>query len=371
MNQASQRASAYSKAGVDDKTAQIGLNRMIDRFKTTWPSDGVGTGSVRLSFGHFANVIEVEGIGIAMCTDGVGSKALIAQKVGKYDGIGVDCVAMNVNDLVCVGAKPLSMVDLMAVQSPQPDLLDELSKGLCEGARQANVSISGGEIAQLNDMIKGARKKFGFDLSGTAIGVVELDKIIDGKNVEDGDVVIGVESSGIHSNGLTLARNIFFDQKGFSVNKEFPELDNTLGVELLNPTHIYVKEILEVLAEEIRVKALIHITSDGFLNLLRVVGKEMGYIITELPKPSPIFPLIQSHGNVPISEMFRVYNMGIGFCLVVDKDDTERVLALMRKHNRQAQEIGYACAAKPGVVSITQHHLEGTLKEKRFYETPR
>ncbi len=363
MNRATM--SAYGVAGVDDETAARALKCITARFEKTWPAHKSGTGSVRLPFGHFATVIEVEGSGIALCTDGVGTKALIAQMVGKYDTIGIDCVAMNVNDLLCVGARPLSMVDLMAVESPRPDFLDEISRGLYDGARQANVSIPGGEIAQLKDMIRGHREGFGFDLSGTAIGVVDLDRIIDGRDIDHGDAVIGVESNGIHSNGLTLARRAFFGQHDFSINKEFSELDAPLGAELLKPTHIYVIEVLEVLADEVSVKALVHVTGDGFLNLLRV-GAEVGYVIDDLPPVPPIFSLIQKFGNVPQSEMFSVYNMGIGFCLIVDNADTDRTLSIIKAHGRQAQIIGHADKSDPGTVSIPEYGLKGTQKEKFF-----
>ncbi len=199
----------YRAAGVDAEREELGLQRLIQRVRQTWPR-GAGAGSVKLDIGFFANVIDLGGgVGFAISADGVGTKVLIAQMMGRYDTVGIDCVAMNVNDLLCVGARPISMVDYIALQEPNPDLLDELSKGLCEGARLANISIVGGEIAQLREIVKGYREGLGFDLAGTAIGTVSLDKIIVGQHIEAGDAIIGLESKGIHSNGLTLARRVF------------------------------------------------------------------------------------------------------------------------------------------------------------------
>src|SRR5262245_15417160 len=185
----------YKDAGVDTDEADAGLRRLSQRIKSTWPASGLG--AVKLDIGYFANVIDVGGQGIAITTDGIGSKAMIATMLRKYDTVGIDCVAMNVNDVICVGARPVSMVDYIAVERVEADMLDAISVGLCAGARLAGISISGGETAQLKDMIRG------FDLAGTAIGHVALDRILVGADVRAGDAVIGVASSGIHSNGMS------------------------------------------------------------------------------------------------------------------------------------------------------------------------
>src|SRR5690348_1213864 len=193
----------------------------------------------------------MDGVGIAICTDGVGSKTIIADMMRKYDTIGIDCVAMNVNDMICVGAKPLSLVDYIALHETDAAMLDAIGAGLCEGARMAGVSISGGETAQLKDIVTG------FDLVGMAVGRVALDKVISGKDVAEGDVVIGVKSSGVHSNGLSLARKAFFaGAKTYRIDHKFEDLDVTLGEELLRPTDIYVPEALEILERVKGVKAL-------------------------------------------------------------------------------------------------------------------
>src|ERR1700730_16819944 len=254
------RQDVYKQTGVDTAEADAGLNHIIRRVQGTWPKRG--TGRVLLEIGFFANVIEMDGVGIALCTDGVGSKTIIAKEMRKYDTIGIDCVAMNVNDMICVGAKPVSFVDYIALHETDAAMLDAVAVGLCEGARQAGVSISGGETAQLKDIVTG------FDLVGMAVGRVALDKVVSGKGVRDGDVVIGVRSNGVHSNGLSLARAAFFGgATPYRIDHKFAELYTTLGEELLRPTHIYVPEALDILARVPGVRALINVTSDGLLNL--------------------------------------------------------------------------------------------------------
>lgn len=356
-----QYPTTYQTAGVDTDRGNIGLKRIVERVRQTWPQGG-GIGSVKLPIGYFANVIDMgAGVGLAISADGIGSKAIIAQMMDKYDTVGIDCVAMNVNDLICVGATPLSLVDYIAVQDPNPDLLDALSKGLCAGAEMANISISGGEIAQLQDIIQGYKEDFGFDLVGTAVGSVSLDKILVGQTIEAGDVIIGVESNGIHSNGLTLARDVFFKRHLCTINASFPELDRPLGDELLRPTHIYVREALEILNSGVPVKAFVHITSDGFLNLSRVV-REVGYIIDTLPPIPPIFSLIQNLGDVSDEEMFRVYNMGVGFCIIVAPQAADRVISIVHAHHKKAYKIGYAVFDKERQVHIKPYGLVGRGK---------
>ena len=234
----------YQKAGVDVDRAGDALKRITERLGQTWPQGG-GFGSVALPWGYFANVIDLGGIGCAITADGVGSKVLIAQMMDRYDTIGIDCVAMNVNDLLCVGAKPVSMVEYIGVQDPHPDMLDAISIGLCEGAKQAEVSIPGGEISRLPEVITGRKDGYGFELVGMGIGTVALDRVIVGQHLREGDVIIGIESNGIHSNGLTLARRVLFDQSQHTIDSRPSLLPHTLGEELLRPTHIYVKEAID------------------------------------------------------------------------------------------------------------------------------
>jgi phosphoribosylformylglycinamidine cyclo-ligase len=351
------RGEAYKQAGVDTAEADAGLGNIIARVQRTWPH--AGQGRVLLPIGYFANVIEMDGVGIALCTDGVGSKTIIADMTGKYDTIGIDCVAMNVNDMICVGAKPVSMVDYIALESTNAAMLDAIGAGLCAGAALAGISISGGETAQLKDVVKG------FDLVGMAVGRVELGKVIDGSGVKAGDLVIGVKSSGVHSNGLSLARKAFFENHRYAIDHKFEELEATLGEELLRPTAIYVPEALEILERVRGLKALINITSDGLLNLTRVAA-DVGYVIDRLIEPQPIFPLIQKHAAVDEAEMFEVFNMGIGFCYVVDPREADLTISILAQHGRTAGRIGYAVADNDKIVRIPERNLAG--QRKRFWK---
>lgn len=356
MNQSPDAPAAYKEAGVDIAEADAGLRNIVGRIAATWPKSGVG--AVQLPIGYFANVVDIGGgTGLALCTDGVGSKMIVAEMIGKYDTIGIDCVAMNVNDLLCVGARPLSMVDYIAAERADAAVLDQIAIGLAEGARQAGVSISGGEISQLPDMVRG------FDLVGTAIGTVPLDRILVGRDVMPGDRVIGVASSGVHSNGFTLARRAFFRSARVSVHRRFAELECELGEELLRPTFIYVPEALELIGQVASLRALIHITGDGLLNLPRVAA-EVGFVLDNLPPPPPIFGLIERHAEVGRGEMFEVFNMGIGLCAIVGEKDVAPALAILARHGRQAWDIGHAVADPTRSVRLTQHGLVG--RGKRF-----
>jgi len=349
-------ADQHKASGVDIAEADAGLGNIVSRITATWPKSGFG--AVQLPIGYFANIIDIGGIGLAITTDGVGSKAMIADMMRKYDTIGIDCIAMNVNDLLCVGARPVSLVDYIAVEKADAAMLDGIAIGLTEGARQSNISITGGEISQLRDVVRG------FDLVGTAVGTVALDRILVGRDLVPGDVVIGLASSGIHSNGMTLTRRVFFERAGAKIDTYFPELGCTLGEELLRPTLIYVPEIIEVLDRVPSVKALIHITGDGLLNLPRV-DAEIGFVIDDLPAPPPLFGLIEKLGGVGRAEMFEVYNMGIGFCVVVSPADADATLAILARHDRQAAVIGRAVADPSKSVQLPREKLVGAGKRFR------
>jgi phosphoribosylformylglycinamidine cyclo-ligase len=352
----------YESAGVSTDKAEAGLNRLTARIASTWMVPPGSTGAVRLSFGHYANVIEVAGQGIAFSCDGVGSKALIAQMLRKYDTIGIDCVAMNVNDILCVGATPVSLVDYIAVETAVPEFLEEIAIGLADGARQAGISIAGGEIAQLPGMIHGASEGVGFDLVGTAIGHVALDQIRVGRGIKAGDVIIGVASNGVHSNGLTLARRVLLDKARLPLDRVIDEIGGGLGEELLKPTHIYVREAIDVMRLGSDVKALAHITSDGLLNLLRMEAT-VEYVVDRLPEPPPIFDVIQRLGGVSDEEMYRVYNMGIGFCYVVDERIADDVLRIIASAGKQASRIGHVRQSAEKSLSVPQKRLKGRGKD--------
>jgi phosphoribosylformylglycinamidine cyclo-ligase len=347
----------YRTAGVDTAAAQSGLQKITASIKQTWPAPGA-LGAVKLDIGYFANVIDIGGIGLAICTDGVGSKTIIAQMTGRYDTIGIDCVAMNVNDVICVGARPISMVDYIAVENADAEMLGAIAIGLAAGARQAGISISGGEISQLKDVIRG------FDLIGMAVGIVPLDRIITGRDLAPGDIIIGIESNGIHSNGLTLARHVFFERAGLPIDHVFPELGIPLGEELLRPTFIYVSEILDVTQQVPTVKALINITGDGLLNLPRV-DAAVGFEIDDMPPTPPIFRLIQQYGAVGNAEMFEVYNMGVGFCVLVAEKDRAATLSILQHRGRHAQVIGRVIEDDSKGVYLPAQKLTGHGKKFR------
>lgn len=354
---------SYSDAGVDtdrEVTAVQAMSRWLLKTFDFRPEH-----RPRLGLDYFANVVQVTpDLGIAVSTDGVGTKVLIAQQMRKYDTIGIDCVAMNVNDVLCVGADPVAMVDYMAIQrEPDPGIAEEIAKGLYTGAELAQISIPGGETAQLPDIIKGESGGYGMDLVGTCIGTVPLNRIITGRELEDGDILLGLRSSGVHSNGLTLARKVFLERLRLDVDTYVPDIGRALGDELLEPTRIYAAEVRALLAR-FRIKALVNITSDGFLNLARVYN-DVSFIIEALPPAQPIFRMLADAGNVPLEEMYRVYNMGIGFCVVVPKSECEAAIEVLAGLGSDAQRIGRVAADGRRRVDIQPVRLMG--ENGRFY----
>jgi phosphoribosylformylglycinamidine cyclo-ligase len=249
---------------------------------------------------------------LALTTDGVGSKVLVASAMRNWTTVGIDCVAMNVNDLFAIGAEPVAFVDYIAIEDPDKEILAQIAVGLEEGCRLANVTLVGGETATLPEIIRG------FDLAGTAVGVVNKEKIITGEKIEIGDVIYGVPSSGIHSNGLTLARKIV-DKAGLDYSEPFG--NHTLGDELLKPTRIYL-EILEVI-KKVEVHGLAHITGSGLLKLKRL--KNVGYNIYDPLKPHEIFNFLMDEGNVDIKEMYRTFNMGMGFAIILSENEVRDI----------------------------------------------
>ncbi|HEU5063157.1 MAG TPA: phosphoribosylformylglycinamidine cyclo-ligase [Solirubrobacterales bacterium] len=327
---------AYAKAGVDQGAADsavAGLVRALGAINLGRPSAQVPLP------GHYASVIKIdERTGIALSTDGVGTKLMIAEELGRFDTIGIDCVAMNVNDVICVGAEPLAMLDYIAIEKADPAVCEEIGVGLARGAEKAGIEIPGGELAQLGQMVRGV------DVSGACFGTVALDAIVDGSAVEPGDVVIGLPSTGLHSNGYTLARSALAE-----IPLDDERLGRPLGDALLEPTEIYVKPVVELLRSEVEVRGLAHITSGGTKNLLRLAA-EVGYEIDDpLPVP-PLFELIQEHGGVSDEEMSEVFNMGCGFCVVVPPGDEAETLAMLRAHYPDARSIGRV-TRKRGVIS--------------------
>jgi len=322
---------AYAKAGVDQGAADsavAGLVKALGAIELGRPSRQVPLP------GHYASVIALdERTGIALSTDGVGTKLLVAEQLGRFETIGIDCVAMNVNDVICVGAEPLAMLDYIAIDRADPAVCAEVGVGLARGAELAGVEIPGGELAQLGEMVRGV------DVSGACFGTVALDSVIDGSAVQPGDVVIGLPSSGLHSNGYTLARSAL---DGLALDED-PEgrLGRALGEELLEPTEIYVKPVLELLRSAVEGRGLAHITSGGLGNLRRLAA-DVGYEIdAPLPVP-PIFSLIAERSGASDEEMHEVFNMGCGFCCLVPAGDEARALELLRRHYPAAKPIGHS-----------------------------
>jgi phosphoribosylformylglycinamidine cyclo-ligase len=243
---------------------------------------------------------------------------------------------MNVNDVVCVGAEPLAMLDYIAIERADPAVCEQIGVGLARGAEAAGIEIPGGELAQLGDLVRGV------DLSGACFGTVALDEIVDGSAVRPGDPVIGLPSSGIHSNGYTLVRSAL---DGLPLDED-PDgrLGRSLGDVLLEPTEIYVRPVIDLLRSPVGVRGLAHITSGGLDNLLRLAA-DVGYEIDDPLPPQPIFELIGERAGVGDDEMHRVFNMGCGFCCVVAADDEDAALEILRRHHPQAKRIGRASAA--------------------------
>jgi phosphoribosylformylglycinamidine cyclo-ligase len=328
---------AYAAAGVDTREADLGVASIVDVLRSIEP--GRSSRAVPLP-GHYASVIRLtDALGVALATDSVGSKVIVAEQAGRFDTIGIDCVAMNVNDLICVGAEPLALLDYIAVERADPAMLRDLAVGLKLGAEAAGVEIPGGEVCQLPEVIRGHPSPYGFDLVGSAFGTVALDQIVDGRACAPGDAIIGLPASGVHSNGLTLARRALLDDGALSIDATPAELGGaSIADTLLEPTVIYVRAVLELLRSEIPVHGLAHITGGGVLNLLRI-GSAGYEISAPLPVP-PIFELIAELGSVPTAEMWEVFNMGCGFCAIVPDGRADEAVALLTKHHPGTAVIG-------------------------------
>jgi phosphoribosylformylglycinamidine cyclo-ligase len=339
---------AYARAGVDQALSGSGVAALVEvlaGIRTGRPSRAV------LRSGHYANVLRIdERRGIALSCDSVGSKVIVCEQLGRYDTIGIDLFGMNANDVICVGADPIALLDYIAVEEADPQMLGQIATGLRAGAEQAGVEIPGGELAVLPDLLRGHPSPRGFDLVGFCVGLVDLDAFITGVSIEPGDALIGIPSSGIHSNGLSLARRVLSD-----LDERVGEL--TVGDLLLEPTVIYVRAIRELLDSAVDVRGLAHITGDGFLNLLRLEG-EVGYRI-DSPLPVPkVFELIAERGGVDQAELYEVFNMGCGFCVVTPVDDAKAAVELLSKRHPGTAVIGRTTTAA-GVVELTRQGLVG------------
>jgi phosphoribosylformylglycinamidine cyclo-ligase len=354
---------AYAGAGVDTGRASSALRGLVAALESIDP------GAAKRSLippGHYASVVDLDGrTAVAICTDGVGTKLIVAEQAERFDTVGIDCVAMCVNDLICLGAQPIAMVDYIAVERSDPDVLKAIGVGLKRGAEQAGIEIPGGELAELPEMLTGHPSPGGIDLVGAGIGIVTVDGIVTGSAIEAGDAVIGLPSSGLHSNGYTLARQALLATAGYSLDDVPPGLSRALADELLEPTTIYVRAIAELMRTGVSVRGLAHITGDGLANLLRL-NAEIGFEIDQPPQPAPIFGLIQDAAGISRPEMYETFNMGVGFCVVVGASDEEKALELVRGHYDGARRIGRV-NERSGEVSIPP--LQITATKDGFRET--
>ena len=308
--------STYSEAGVDIDASEKATEALIAQIKNVGrKGDGE---AIKLDNG-FAGLVKLGNGALAMCTDGVGSKLLLAEEMDSIHTVGIDCVAMNTNDLICVGAEPLSFVDYVALDKPDEELMAKIGKGLAEGCKQSNCTLSGGETAILPELVHG------FDIAGTSVGYVKQDEIIDGTKISEGDVLIGLKSSGPHSNGYTLIRKLFNG-------------DKELGKKLVEPTRIYVNEVMDLI-KQVDVHGIAHITGGGLDNISRINDNFQYIIDTPLPVPS-VFDWLQEKGNVEDKEMYRTFNMGMGMVIIVDKDDAEKSVSILGEHAKVIGSVG-------------------------------
>ncbi|MGQ9530726.1 MAG: phosphoribosylformylglycinamidine cyclo-ligase [Candidatus Bathycorpusculaceae bacterium] len=337
------REFTYAKAGVN-RRLRSESKRALGILRKTYGFSCYGK-VIELPYGNIFPFGENRYLDLVI--EGVGTKVLVAQLAGKFDTIGVDGVAMAVNDVIRSGAKPLAIADNIHVQFSDPKLVEELLKGVAKGAVEAGCVVPSGEIGDVADVVKGLVEGKGFDMVVAAMGEVSGEKIIYGRNIKPGDIIVGLASSGIHSNGVSLARKVLF--KRWSGRYEPYEVPDGLGrevvYEVLEPTKIYVKPLLRV-AEEVKVKAAVHITGDAYLKFDRLAkfSKGIGFEFDNF-KPQPIFELIQKTasevcGRITDEEMFKTFNMGWGFAVIVDRADEDKAVDVLEKSGVHAEKIG-------------------------------
>lgn len=340
------QSESYKAAGVDITAGYKAVELMKEHIARTL------TGKELSGIGGFGGLVELDMTGITKPvlvsgTDGVGTKLKIAFLMDKHDTVGIDCVAMCVNDIICCGAKPLLFLDYIACGKNYPEKIAQLVAGVAEGCVQSGASLTGGETAEM----PGFYPEDEYDLAGFAVGVVDKDKILDNTKVAEGDVILALPSSGVHSNGFSLVRKVF-DVENADLKAPVEALDGaSLGETLLTPTKIYVKPVLALL-EEVEVKAISHITGGGFYeNIPRSLPK--GYsakIKKDDVKVLPIFKYLMETGNIPERDMFNTYNMGVGMSIVVAKDQAEKALEVLKANGEDAYIIGEIVKGEEGVI---------------------
>lgn len=327
----------YKKAGVDIREGDRFVRTITPVVRRTFrPGVMADIGSFgalfKLDRRKYREPVLVSG------TDGVGTKLKVAFMTDRHDTVGIDLVAMCVNDILTSGAEPLFFLDYFATGKLRAEKAAEVVKGIAEGCRQAGCALIGGETAEM----PGFYEKGEYDLSGFAVGAVEREKIIDGRRIKAGDAIIGAASNGLHSNGYSLVRKVFFDTKKIGVRKVLPETGTTLGHELLRPTRIYVDAFI-ALSRRVDVKGMAHITGGGIPgNLPRMFPEGKGAIINQSSWPvPPIFEIIRQYGDVPDEDMKNTFNMGIGFIFIVDDNKRETSLSILRRNGFDSYLLGY------------------------------
>jgi phosphoribosylformylglycinamidine cyclo-ligase len=334
---------AYKQAGVDIAAGNEAVERMKKHVKTTFrPEVLTELGGFGALFG--LNKDKYEEPVLVSGTDGVGTKLKLAFAMDKHDTIGIDAVAMCVNDVVVQGAEPLFFLDYLACDKVIPEKIEAIVSGIADGCRQAGCALIGGETAEMPGMYAEGE----YDIAGFTVGIVDKKKIVDGRTIAPGDVVLGLASSGVHSNGFSLVRRLLLEQKGLSLGDKVPELDGAvLGDVLLEPTRIYVKPLLKLM-ERMAVKGMAHITGGGFLeNIPRVLPDGVNVEIDYGSWPiQPIFRLLQETGGVSNNDMFRTFNMGIGMVIVVGEADAAAAMELLREQGEDVYRIGRVTAGE-------------------------
>ncbi|MEE9115861.1 MAG: phosphoribosylformylglycinamidine cyclo-ligase [Thermoplasmata archaeon] len=307
----------YSEAGVDIGKEIESIDAIVGELKYR----RTGFGEVLDIGRHFTGLVDFGEHALSLCTDGVGTKLIVANAMKKWDTVGIDCVALNVNDMICVGAEPLAFVDYLAVSKYDTEVVRQIGVGLNRGAELANVNLIGGEFSTVPEIVKD------FDLAGTCMGFVKKDRIIAGGRVRPGDSIIGFRSSGIHSNGLTLARKVIYSS-GLANDAELPIGHEKVGDSLLEPSTIYVRPVMDLI-KEFDVKGMANITGGGFRNIARM-SSDVEFRIGDPFEPQAIFENIKSLGKIDVREMYQTFNMGLGFTAVVSKDDADSALNFLR-----------------------------------------
>ena len=339
---------SYKAAGVDVTAGYRAVELMKKHVARTMTSGVMDT------IGGFGGLFELDLEGIerpvlVSGTDGVGTKLKLAFLMDRHDTVGVDCVAMCVNDVVCCGAKPLVFLDYIALGKNIPEKVADIVSGVAEGCVQAGCALSGGETAEM----PGFYAEDEYDLAGFTVGVVDKAKILDRERVCSGDVILGVSSSGVHSNGFSLVRKVFDITSKEALDRFYPEIGCSLGECLLTPTKIYVKSVLSLL-EQVRVKSISHITGGGFYeNIPRALNDRVTAHIDKAAVPVlPIFRLIQKEGNISEHDMFNTFNMGVGMCIIVAPDDADRATEILRLAGEQVTRIGAIVPRKESEIEI-------------------